>query len=183
MKALIAILLIMIGTATAIDGPGSIAAGLIHASAADPDSQRMEAKLLNALQGLGTGSDRSTKDVPALDAIGPSNDSSNKTAGNSSAMNLSAIQGGTNTSALNLTSVPGAKNTSAPDSRTISGPGSTVTTESSISPHDVGSNTQGAVKGFWGIEANKHTMGGPKIHSRTFLTGNFDVDKTVKFQE
>lgn len=176
MKALIAILLIMIGTAMAIDGQGSMAPGQIHASAADPGSQRMEAKLLNALQGLGTGG---AKDVPAL---GASNNSSNKTAENSSALNLSAIPS-LNTSALNLTSIPGAENLSAPGSSTIAAPGSTVTTESSISPHDIGSNTHGAVQGYWGIEANKHTMGGPKIHSKTFLTGNFDVDKTVKFQE
>lgn len=176
MKALIAILLIMIGTAMAIDGPGSMAAGQVHASAADLDSQKMEARLLDALQGLGT---RGPQGIPALDA---SNGSSNKTAGNSSALNKTAVPN-LNASALNLTSIPGAGNLSTPDSKAISAPGSTLTTESSISPHDMGSNTQGAVQGFWGIEANKHTMGGPKIHSKTVLHGNFDVDKTVKFQE
>ena len=174
----------------AIDSPGSteaLASGMIHDSSTHPDSLRMEARLLNALQGLNPGNNNG-KDSSGPGAVSPPSSSSNATAGNSSIVspsNSSHAQGkGLNGTALNLTSVPGAENLSSPGSKLSGAPGgTTMTTSSSLSPNDVNTNTQGSFQGYWGMEANKHTIGGPKIHSRTFLTGNFDVDKTVKFSE
>jgi hypothetical protein len=48
---------------------------------------------------------------------------------------------------------------------------------------NVGGSTSAAVNGFWGIQSGQHTMGGTDINSKTFLSGDFEVDKNVKFSD
>ncbi|MDM7913514.1 MAG: hypothetical protein QUS09_10495, partial [Methanotrichaceae archaeon] len=54
---------------------------------------------------------------------------------------------------------------------------------SSVSPQEVGSNSKASFNGFWGMEASQKGIGKIDISSRTFLSGGFEVDKTVKFQD
>ena len=48
---------------------------------------------------------------------------------------------------------------------------------------NVGSSSEGRFKGYYGMTASRHEMGKSGINSHTFLSGNFEMDKTVKFQD
>jgi hypothetical protein len=48
---------------------------------------------------------------------------------------------------------------------------------------NIGGGTSAAVNGFWGMQSNQHTIGGTDIKSNTFLSGDFEVDKNVQFQD
>lgn len=47
----------------------------------------------------------------------------------------------------------------------------------------VGANSSGSFQGFYGLTASRHEMGKSDIRSRMFLSGDFDVDKTVSFTD
>ena len=48
---------------------------------------------------------------------------------------------------------------------------------------NVGSSSKGSLNGYYGMTASRHEMGKSGINSRMFLSGNFEMDKTVKFQD
>jgi hypothetical protein len=48
---------------------------------------------------------------------------------------------------------------------------------------DVGSSSKGSLNGYYGMTATRHEMGKSGIKSKMFLSGNFEMDKTVKFQD
>jgi hypothetical protein len=48
---------------------------------------------------------------------------------------------------------------------------------------DVGSSSKGSFKGYYGMTASRHEIGKSGIDSRMFLSGNFELDKAVKFQD
>ncbi len=48
---------------------------------------------------------------------------------------------------------------------------------------NVGSSIRGSPNGYYGMTASRHEIGKSGINSRTFLSGNFEMDKTVKFQD
>lgn len=48
---------------------------------------------------------------------------------------------------------------------------------------NVGSSSEGRFKGYYGMTASRHEIGKSGINSHTFLSGNFEMDKTVKFQD
>jgi hypothetical protein len=48
---------------------------------------------------------------------------------------------------------------------------------------NVGSSSKEKFKGYYGMTASRHEMGKSGIKSHTFLSGNFEMDKTVKFQD
>jgi len=50
----------------------------------------------------------------------------------------------------------------------------------SVGTDQVGDNTRGSFEGFWSMQAKKHSFGN-NINSRTYLSGDFDVDKSIKF--
>lgn len=55
-----------------------------------------------------------------------------------------------------------------------------------ISPaglQNVGSSSEGKFKGYYGMTASRHENGKSGIDSHMFLSGNFEMDKTVKFQD
>ena len=47
----------------------------------------------------------------------------------------------------------------------------------------VGASSSGSFQGFYGLTASKHEIGKSDIRSRMFLSGDFDVDKTVSFTD
>lgn len=53
----------------------------------------------------------------------------------------------------------------------------------SAAPSGMGSSSTGKYNGFYGVEASRHEMGKSDIKSKTFLSGGFEVDKTVQFQD
>jgi hypothetical protein len=48
---------------------------------------------------------------------------------------------------------------------------------------NVGSNSKALFNGYYGMTATRHEMGKSGIKSKMFLSGNFEMDKTVKFQD
>jgi len=56
-------------------------------------------------------------------------------------------------------------------------------TNSSAVPQNVGSSSKGNFKGFYGMTDSRHEMGKSGINSHMFLSGTFEMDKTVKFQD
>jgi len=56
-------------------------------------------------------------------------------------------------------------------------------TNSSAVPQNVGSSSKGNFKGFYGMTASRHEMSKSGIDSSMFLSGTFEMDKTVKFQD
>jgi hypothetical protein len=48
---------------------------------------------------------------------------------------------------------------------------------------NVGSSSKGSYGGYYDMTASRHEMGKSGIDSKMFLSGNFEMDKTVKFQD
>ena len=48
---------------------------------------------------------------------------------------------------------------------------------------NIGSGSKGRFNGYYGMTASRHEIGKSGINSHMFLSGNFEMDKTVKFQD
>ncbi len=48
---------------------------------------------------------------------------------------------------------------------------------------NVGSSSKERFSGYYGMTASRHEMGKSGINSHMFLSGNFEMDKSVKFQD
>jgi len=48
---------------------------------------------------------------------------------------------------------------------------------------EAGSSSKGSFNGFYGITASRHEIGKSNIKSSMFLSGGFDVEKTVQFSD
>lgn len=156
MKAIILVLFILVAIASVFQvaiGSPDFQGLKLWSSNSNMDTNNIEAKLSEALQSLKAAKESNTNDNPL---------------NSSSINNLSA----TNSSGLNKT----AANSSATNSTEING-------SSSVSPQEVGSNSKASFNGFWGMEANQEGIGKNGVNSKTFLSGDFEVDKTVQFQD
>lgn len=157
-------------------------------SSSNVNTKNIEVKLSEALQGLSaaqkSSSIKSNVDVDDSNGNGYDSPLNNSTAINLSAINKTAINSTainstqTNTTALNASF----KDEASPEDEGGSGAVS-LTGSSSASPQEVGSNSKANFNGFWGMEASQKGTGKNGINSRTFLSGGFEVDKTVKFQD
>ncbi|MCJ7443655.1 MAG: hypothetical protein MUO26_03845 [Methanotrichaceae archaeon] len=52
-----------------------------------------------------------------------------------------------------------------------------------LADQKIGGSTSAAVNGFWGTQSSQHNMGESDINSKTFLSGDFEVDKNVQFSD
>jgi hypothetical protein len=50
-------------------------------------------------------------------------------------------------------------------------------------PQNIGSGSKERFSGYYGMTASRHEIGKSSINSHMFLSGNFEMDKTVKFQD
>lgn len=48
---------------------------------------------------------------------------------------------------------------------------------------NIGSSSEGRLKGYYGMTAARHEIGKSGINSHMFLSGDFEMDKAVKFQD
>lgn len=140
-------------------------------SSSNANTKNIEAKLSEALQGLSAVQKSSAVESAInLSVI-------NSTVANSTAINSTE----TNTTAINASAKDGASSEAEGGSGAIGAV--SFSGNSSVSPQEVGSNSKASFNGFWGMEANQKGIGKSDISSRTFLSGGFEVDKTVKFQD
>ena len=150
-----------------------------RALATDADTKKVEEKMNKALNefivhGLALIDRRNASKVSLV---------SNTSAINSSFTNSSlANSSSTNSSMANL---PVSRNIApAPigsDNEMASG--GTLTENSSADPRGIESNSKANFKGYYGITATQHEIGKNNIDSKTFLSGTFALDKSVKFQD
>jgi hypothetical protein len=128
------------------------------------DSKKIEDKMADALARLD-----SWKRARAKEKIGP-------VAGNTDQTEFSSRP------LLNSTS----GNSTLDNNSVISPPGNSSHLNDANSPaglQNVGSSSEGRFKGYYDMTASRHEMGKSGINSHTFLSGNFEMDKTVKFQD
>ena len=150
-----------------------------RALATDADTKKVEEKMNKALNefivhGLALIDRRNASKVSLV---------SNTSAINSSFTNSSlANSSSTNSSMANL---PVSRNIApAPiGSDNEKASGGTLTENSSADPKGIESNSKANFKGYYGITASQHEIGKNNIDSKTFLSGTFALDKSVKFQD
>lgn len=136
------------------------------------NTKSMEMKMAEAIQGLsavqksGLQSAINNSSLNNLSSI-------NSSSFNASALNLSA----SNTAAINAS----ANNSSSGEKKGFGA--ATFSGSSIVSSQGVGSSSKANFNGFWGMEASQKGMGKSGINSRMFLSGGFEVDKTVQFQD
>lgn len=145
-------------------------------SSSNVNTKDIEAKLADALQGLSAVQKGSSLNNFAAINLSSINSTAvnNSTAINSTTVNSTEI----NTTAING-SAKGEDSVEAKggsDSVSLSG-------SSSATPQGVASDSKASFKGFWGMEAKQKVIGKNGINSKTFLSGDFEVDKTVSFQD
>lgn len=144
------------------------------------DTKKVEDKMADALARLDSWKKSRAKekiepvvgstDQPELSSTPPHNSTeANSTSGNSTLGNNSIISPPGNPFLLNLT-----------DQRADAGK---FDANSPAGLQNVGSSSEGRFKGYYGMTASRHEMGKSGINSHMFLSGNFEMDKTVKFQD
>jgi hypothetical protein len=182
MKAIILVLFILVAIASVFQvaiGSPDFQGLKPWSSNSNMDTNSIEAKLSEALQSLKAAQESNTNDNPlnssSINNLSATNSSGlNKTAANSSAANSTK----TNSTAINSSDEDDAQLKTEGDSGAVSLSGS-----SSVSPQEVGSNSKASFNGFWGMEAKQEGIGKSGVNSKTFLSGDFEVDKTVQFQD
>lgn len=126
---------------------------------------------------------RALENVKAMQKTINNSSAMNLTANNSSSINSSVLS----SADINLTDgsqTNGVSAAGAAVSMSNGGSGaSSISGNSSASPQEVGSNSKASFNGYWGMEAKQGGIGKSDINSRTFLSGGFEVDKTVQFQD
>jgi hypothetical protein len=167
MKRAVAVLLIIIiavllqqGLAVGISDSAGITGSGVSLFSPGSDSRKMQERLSEAIAGLSSkkrgGADEGSETLAADSA-------SNVSASANGSFNNSGLQN----DLLNNT-ISDQINPSSPD---VTG------------RQNVGSSSQGSFKGFYGMTASRHEIGKSGIDSSMFLSGTFEMDKSVKFQD
>ncbi|MFZ2472391.1 MAG: hypothetical protein WAW52_10675 [Methanothrix sp.] len=129
------------------------------------DTKNVEDKMAEALVRLD-----SWKKARAEEKIYPPADNIEQTNGNSTLDNISIIGPLSNSSRLN-------SSTNQDANATISD------ANSSAGMQNVGTSSKGSWSGHYGMTASRHEIGKSDINSRMFLSGTFEMDNAVKFQD
>jgi len=109
---------------------------------------------------------------PHINGTGLNNSSQNNNSlSNASFIDPSVINASEQNSSLTKNPTANGK---SPKSALLSG---------SAAPREMGSSSTGKYNGFYGVEASRHEVGKSDIKSKTLLSGGFEVDKTVQFQD
>lgn len=165
----------------------SISSSLLNNSALNANINLTEVNLTE---------DNLSASYPAAMNLAPNSTELNRTSINSSLLNNSALNANINSTEVNLTDNLSALYPAAMDlalnstalnlsANNSSGSKKVDSTQSgqNIATQQIGDCVSGAVNGFWGIQSSQHQMGRNDINSKTFLSGGFEVDKSVKFSD
>lgn len=159
MKLAIAVWAIVAIMIFALQGLGSIENQVfttpLHPISSSSDPKDLNAKVMDEL--------KNAKQITT------NNDPTNDTLVNSTLINSTLI----NNTLMNNTLV---------NETLLSNSTSSLTSSVFAGKEGVGDNTKNAFNGYWSMQAEKQSFG-KNVKSNTFLSGNFDVDKTVKFSE
>ncbi|OPY55197.1 MAG: hypothetical protein A4E49_00498 [Methanosaeta sp. PtaU1.Bin112] len=181
-KRIIAILLILLAAAdllaaTASSSQSSFAgthgpAGAV-VSTPGTDVKKVEDKIADALAKMDSWKKAQTneKKKPAMDSTDQAESSSRPSPRSTQANSTFANSTFANSTEANLTSGNSTLGNNSIDASSPAG------------LQNVGSNTEGRFKGYYGMTASRHEIGKSGINSHMFLSGNFEMDKAVKFQD
>jgi len=168
MKKII-VILFMIVAAAALQQAASSKSDSIGSVFFTPgtDTKKVEDKMAEALVRL----DSWKRARAELSSSPPVNSTlNNSIPGNSTLNNISINSSLSNSSLLN-SSVAKVSDANELDANSLAG------------RQNVGSSSKGNFNGYYGMTATRHEMGKSGINSKMFLSGNFEMDKTVKFQD
>jgi hypothetical protein len=192
LKATMLILLMLILAVDAIptqadlggfDAKDSLATKISLSSVQSSDSKRIEDRMDEALSGL--DSLKSTRDDKNLNPIQQDIKNQNSSIQNSSSQNLSINSSALNSSALNssvaLSDITEDQKLKSDEAQAASP--TTLEGNSSVGLNGVSTNSKANFNGYYGMTASRHEIGKSRIESKTALSGAFEVDKTVKFQD
>lgn len=189
MKRITAILLILLAAnliaGAALSSQSSFAgitgpAGAV-VSTPGTDVKKVEDKMADALAKM-----NSWKTAQEKEKIEPVAGSTGQAKSSSSSIEVNSTE--VNSTESNLTSA----NSTLQNSSIISPPGNSSFEGSSgesgsdatvPSDQKIGSSSGGRFKGYYGMTAARHEIGKSGISSRMSLSGDFEMDKTVKFQD
>jgi hypothetical protein len=165
------------------DAKDSLASKSSLSSVLGADSKRIEDRMDAAMSGL--DSLKSTKEDEKINSTRPDINNQNSSIQNSSLQNLSTNSSALNSSALNSSAglsdlTEGQKLRS--DEAEAASP-TTLEGNSSAGLNGVSTSSKANFNGYYGMTASRHEIGKSKIESKTALSGAFEVDKTVKFQD
>jgi len=165
MKRIIVILFMIVAAAALLQVAASSKSDSIGSVFFTPgtDTKKVEDKMAEALARLD-----SWKRARAEEKKEPLVSNSNP--GNSTLDNIS-INSSLNNSSLLNSSAAQVSDANELDANNLSG------------RQNVGSSSKGSFNGYYGMTASRHEMGKSSINSKMFLSGNFEMDKTVKFQD
>ncbi|NPV62083.1 MAG: hypothetical protein HPY61_05530 [Methanotrichaceae archaeon] len=147
-------------------------------SAGAPSS--MEKKLLEALEKLNAASSSTAPaEDAASDGLSLNNSSLNSSMDlNSPALNSSLNLSSTNSSAINSSMIDASAGAASGSAASPAGL-ALVANDS----QNLGSANKGGMKGFYGIEASSKGFGKNGVNSHMYLSGDFNIDNNVKFQD
>jgi hypothetical protein len=135
------------------------------------DAKRVEDKMAEALVKLNSWKRaRSEEKTEPLVRKIEQDELSSRPLVNSTLNNISIISSLNNSSLLN-SSAAQVVDANKIDANSLSG------------RQNVASSSKGSLNGYYGMTASRHEMGKSGIKSKMFLSGNFEMDKTVKFQD
>jgi hypothetical protein len=109
----------------------------------------------------------------------------NSTSSNSTLNNISINSSLSNSSLLNssVAQVADVNEDRLKSNEVVSSDPAKFDANSLSGQQNVGSSSKGSLNGYYGMTASRHEMGKSGIDSSMFLSGNFEMDKTVKFQD
>jgi hypothetical protein len=165
------------------DAKDGLAAKSSLSSANGADSKRIEDRMEEALSGL--ESFKSTRVDKKTNLMQPDIKNQNSSLQNSSLQNLSINSSALNSSVLNSSA---AKSDITEDQKLKSNEAdaaspTTLEGNSSVGLNGVSTSSKANFNGYYGMTASRHEMGKSNIKSKIALSGAFEVDKTVKFQD
>lgn len=184
MKGIIAVLIILMAaylfSATSSGGVSALSIpgyGNSGALASGADTKRIEVMMNEALSSLEAHRRAAIDRKLASGIINNNLSGSENNSTNSSAVNSPAL----NSSVAGLPAENGNRPASGESGEKASE--GTLNESGYAEPGGIGANSRANFKGFYGITASQHEVGKNDIDSRTFLSGTFSMDKTVKFQD
>lgn len=207
LKRIIIILLILsdatnLVAAAASSSQSSFAGTTVPASAVvstpGTDVKKVEDKMADALAKMDSWKKAQEKERirPMAGCTGQTESSSSPSPSSTESSSAKVNSTEFNSTEANITSA----NSTSDNSSIISSPGNSSLDSPSGEPgsdggrvdgndangpagQNIGSSSEGRFKGYYGMTAARHEIGKSGINSHMFLSGDFEMDKAVKFQD
>jgi hypothetical protein len=174
-------------TAALSSGLGALGTGfdIRHSASTDLNLRNIENKMADSLHSLSLTKQEEKNDAvisASMPGFSHSNPQINRTGLNNSSQNNNSL---INVSLIGSSAInESEQNSSLNKNPEMNGIG-TKSALSSISaaPGGMGSGSAGKYNGFYSVESSRHEMGKSDIQSKMLLSGGFEVDKSVQFQD